>query len=69
VAGEIPGDIGAPAKPCSSDADCPATDAAYPGRTFTGVCRPANLVAGPTPDDEVCGLNGIYTDAPAGCAP
>ena len=67
VGGQAPGTIGQPAKPCSSAADCPAADPAFPGRAFTGVCRPANLVAGPTPDDEVCRLNGIYTDASAGC--
>ena len=58
---------GGPAKPCGitalSSPDCPALDAVYPGRTFTGECRPANLVAGPTPDDEACALAGFYYDA------
>jgi hypothetical protein len=67
VPAEIPGSIGAPAKSCSSAADCPPVDADYPGRTFTGVCRTANLVAGPTTDDEICRLDGFYTDASAGC--
>ena len=65
------GQVGAPAKPCTGDADCPPTDPAYPGRTFTGACRPANLVAGPTLEDEVCRLDGIYVpaDPVAGCPP
>jgi hypothetical protein len=67
VSGAIPGTIGQPAKPCSSAADCPPMDVAYPGRSFTGVCRTANLVAGPDTEDEVCRLNGFYTDAAAGC--
>jgi len=65
-----PGAVGTPAKPCGlatpSSSDCPATDPAYPARTFTGACVPANLVAGPTPDDEVCILTGAYFDAVAG---
>ena len=44
-------DVTGPASP-----DCPATDPAYPGRQFTGSCVAANLVAGTTPDDEVCAL-------------
>jgi len=63
----LPG--GGPAKPCATSADCPATDAAYPGRTFTGACVAANLVAGATPDDEVCGVTGTYFDAVPGAAP
>jgi hypothetical protein len=62
----LPG--GGPAKPCATGADCPATDAAYPGRAFTGACVPANLVAGTTPDDEVCGVTGTYFDAVPGAA-
>jgi hypothetical protein len=27
---------------------------------------PANLVAGPTPDDEICALAGFYYDAAPG---
>jgi hypothetical protein len=66
----LPG--GGAAKPCATagpaSPDCPAGDAAYPGRTFTGACVPANLVAGTTPDDEVCGLTGTYFDAVPGAA-
>jgi len=66
-AGVPAGRVGAPAKPCAADTDCPPTDPSYLGRTFTGACRPANLVAGPTPEDEVCRLDGIYVPAdPAG---
>ena len=70
VAAGLPG--GGPAKPCGtpnpSAAECPGTDPAYPGRTFTGACVPANLVAGSTPDDEVCGTTGTYFDAVPGAA-
>jgi hypothetical protein len=45
--GVIPGAIGAPAQEC------------VPGCT----CVPANLVAGATPDDEICALAGFYYDA------
>jgi len=71
VSGVPPGQVGAPAKPCAQDSECAPTDSAYPGRTFTGVCPPANLVAGPTPEDEVCRLDGIYVpaDPVAGCPP
>jgi hypothetical protein len=68
----LPG--GGPAKPCRvtgpNSPDCPASDPAYPGRSFTGECRTANLVAGPTPDDETCALAGFYYDAApdGGCA-
>jgi hypothetical protein len=48
--GVTPGAIGAPAAPCA------------PGCT----CVPANLVAGDTPDDEVCRLAGFYYDAAPG---
>lgn len=61
---------GGPAKPCrvagDHSPDCPSSDAAYPGRTFTGKCAEANLVAGSTPDDEVCALAGFYYDAAPG---
>ena len=60
---------GGPAKPCAQPAevatDCPATDAAYPGRTFTGRCVFANVVAGSDPDDEACALAGFYYQASA----
>jgi hypothetical protein len=68
VAAGLPG--GGPAKPCraaaASSLECPATDTAYPGRTFTGACVPANAVAGSTPDDETCVLTGFYYDAGPG---
>jgi hypothetical protein len=69
--GVPPGQVRAPAKQCATDGDCPSIDASYPGRTFTGACRPANLVAGPALEDEVCRLNGIYfpADPVAGCPP
>jgi hypothetical protein len=51
------------AKRCTTDADCPATDPAYPNRTFTGRCVPANLVFGFTSDDDMCILPGAYYDA------
>jgi len=57
------------AKRCASDADCPATDPAYPNRQFTGKCVPANLVFGFTSDDDMCILPGSYYDAIAGAAP
>ncbi len=65
AAAGLPG--GGPAKPCTAagpdPSECPAADAAYPGRSFTGRCVPANLVAGTTPDDEVCALAGFWFDA------
>lgn len=63
----LPG--GGPAKPCSTPnpaaPECPAADPAYPGRTFTGACVPANVVAGPRPDDEVCAVTGTYFERAA----
>jgi hypothetical protein len=76
-AGVVPGIAaglpdGHPAKPCSTPGaaspDCPAADPAYPGRSFTGACVPANLVAGPAPNDELCGIIGAYFDAVPGAA-
>lgn len=74
LASEAPGTVaGGPAKPCvafgPSPAECPATDPAWPGRSFTGACVAANVVAGPTPDDEGCALAGFYWDAVPGAAP
>ena len=70
VAAGLPG--GGAAKPCtivrSGSPECPASDPTYPGRTFTGACVPANLVAGDTPDDEVCGVTGLFYDAVPGAA-
>jgi hypothetical protein len=74
-AGVVPGIAaglagGGPAKPCHGAAtispECPPSDPAFPGRTFTGACVPANGVAGPTPDDEACILAGFYYDAAPG---
>ncbi|TMA35475.1 MAG: hypothetical protein E6J79_14945 [Deltaproteobacteria bacterium] len=68
--GVPPGLPGSPAKPCffagPVSSDCPASDAQYLGRTFTGACVSANLVAGATPDDEACALAGWYFDAVPG---
>jgi hypothetical protein len=74
VDGEAPGGVAVgPAKPCTivglNPSECPASDPAWPGRTFTGTCVAANLVAGPDPDDEVCALAGFYYDAVPGAAP
>jgi hypothetical protein len=66
--GGVPG--GGPAKLCGTpsqaSSECPAIDLALPGRSFTGACVPANLVAGPTPDDEACALTGVAYDAVGG---
>ncbi len=48
--GLTPGAPGAPAAPCRSGC----------------TCVPANAVAGPTPDDELCGLGGFYYQAGPG---
>ncbi|HLK11149.1 MAG TPA: hypothetical protein VKW76_07205 [Candidatus Binatia bacterium] len=48
--------------------ECPTTDPAYPGRTFTGNCVAANLVFGFTSDDEMCIMPGAYYDAVPGAA-
>jgi hypothetical protein len=65
------GETGA-AKRCTTPGpdpvECPATDPAYPGRTFTGNCVPANLVFGFTSDDEMCIMPGAYYDAVPGAA-
>ena len=53
------------AKRCETDADCPATDPAYPGRSFTGKCVPANLVFGFTSDDDMCIMPGAWYPANA----
>jgi hypothetical protein len=67
----LPG--GGPAKPCTvvrpASPECPATDPAHPGRTFTGACVPAHLVAGQTPDDAACALGGAWFEAVPGAAP
>ncbi len=66
VSGTIPGAVGQPAKPCMADGDCPPMDPMNPGRSFTGRCVPADLVAGSGIEDEVCRLNGVYVPAVAG---
>jgi hypothetical protein len=50
AAGVTPGTIGAPAVACRSGC----------------ACVPANLVAGTTPDDEICALAGFYYEAAPG---
>jgi hypothetical protein len=57
------------AKRCAADTDCTPTDPAYPGRTFTGRCVPANLVFGFTSEDDMCILPGAYYDADPAAAP
>jgi hypothetical protein len=42
--------------------ECPASDPAFPDRTFTGNCVEANLVFGFTSDDDMCILPGAYYD-------
>ncbi len=75
MAGQVPGiaaglPSGGAAKPCTAavanSPECPPSDPAYLGRSFTGACVTANLVAGNTPDDEVCALAGLYYDAAPG---
>jgi hypothetical protein len=70
--GGPPGLGGLPAKPCtivrSGSPECPPSDPAYPGRAFTGACALANLVAGETPADEVCGVTGLVYDAVPGAS-
>jgi hypothetical protein len=55
------------AKLCTAEGpdpdECPATDPAWPGRTFTGNCVEANLVFGFTSEDDMCILPGYYYEA------
>jgi len=51
------------AKRCTTAADCGPTDPAYPGRTFTGACVPANLVFGYTSEDDMCIMPGSWYPA------
>jgi hypothetical protein len=66
-------DVPANAKGCRvkgpNPEECPPTDAAYPGRTFTGNCVDANLVFGFTSEDDMCILPGYYYDANLDAAP
>jgi hypothetical protein len=50
--GTPPGSLGAPAAECTESCTCVA----------------ANLVAGPTPDDEICALAGYYYEAAPGAS-
>jgi hypothetical protein len=58
--GVPPGSIDAPSTPCTiavpASAECPGNAA----------CVPANAVAGPAIDDEVCGITGLVYDAAPG---
>ena len=65
--GRIRGWTAAPTAPRSAArrrgrarASAPRRDPAYPGRTFTGNCVPANLVFGFTSEDDMCILPGAY---------
>jgi hypothetical protein len=55
------------AKLCTAEGpdpgECPATDPAYPGHTYTGNCVKATLVFGFTSEDDMCILPGYYYDA------
>ncbi len=55
--GVPPGSAGTPATPCTfgmpASPECPGG----------GACVPANAVAGPDVDDEVCGITGLVYDA------
>ena len=61
------------AKPCTTpgpdQAECPATDPAHPGRSFTGNCVEARLVFGFTSHDEMCILPGTFYDGNPDAAP
>jgi hypothetical protein len=61
------------AKLCSVEGpnpdECPPTDPAHPGRTYTGNCVPANLVFGFTSEDDMCILPGYYYEADPNAAP
>jgi len=58
--GVVPGSVGKPAVPCTiaqpSSPECPGNAA----------CVFANAVAGPTTDDEVCGITALVYDAAPG---
>jgi hypothetical protein len=49
--------------PGPNPTECPTVDPAFPNRTFTGNCVPANLVFGFRSWDEMCILPGYYYDA------
>lgn len=64
--GATPGTAMTPARACArfgdDAAECPVAEG------FTGRCVPANLVAGTTPDDEVCAAAGFWWPAVPGAA-
>jgi SAM-dependent methyltransferase len=49
--------------------ECPSTDPAFPNRTFTGNCVPANLVFGFKSWDDMCIMPGYYYDADPAAGP
>ncbi|MCW5891279.1 MAG: hypothetical protein KIT14_12100 [bacterium] len=53
----------------ANPAECPRFDPAFPERTFTGACVPANLVFGFRSWDEMCILPGYYFDADPSAPP
>lgn len=67
------GNVDGSAKHCTTaganPTECPTTDAAFPDRTFTGNCVPANLVFGFRSWDEMCILPGYYYDADPAAPP
>jgi len=63
------GDFSFTGKACTTDADCPATDARYPDVAFTGRCVVANLVFGFGSDDEMCVMPGAFFEAVPGAPP
>lgn len=66
-------DVDGSAKICtvegSNPGECPTTDPAFPGKTFTGNCVPANLVFGFRSWDEMCILPGYYFEADPAAPP
>lgn len=66
-------DIDGTAKICTTPgpnpSECPATDPAFPGKTFTGNCVQANLVFGFRSWDDMCILPGYYYDADPAAPP
>jgi Tol biopolymer transport system component len=56
-AGVVPGLPLSPARACHADSDCSGFG--------TGKCVPANLVFGPTSDDDMCIMPGVYYELEA----
>jgi hypothetical protein len=67
--GQVDGSAKLCRTPGANPQECPATDPAFPGRTFTGNCVPANLVFGFLSEDDMCILPGYYYDADAAAPP